>query len=382
MLKRAEESHLTSWFFEIDRKLLIAVFALVAVGIWATVTAGSVAAERMSPPQPWHYFFIKMIPFYVLGLGAMLVTSAFNKKLALAIAWLNIAVCFVLLAMTFINPVIINGSARWVPLFGFRVMPAEIMKPGFIIITAWFLDRMYRIMPGQDIFISKRAWQWDGWPAYLVPFFAAVYIIFNHPDVGTAALYFIVFAGMLFLAGLPWMLVLGMGGIAALGGIAAFLTVGHFQRRVLLWLGMEGGADNFQIRQSVAAIRHGGLLGSGEDSFIKQSLPDAHTDFIYSAIAEDSGALLAAALILGLLFVLGRLATNARTARDRFVFYAAGGVFVLFGVQTFINIASALGMIPTKGITLPFISYGGSSFVALCLLFGLLLALVREDRWK
>jgi len=382
MLKRTEESHLTSWYFEIDRSVLFAVLFLSLIGIWATVTAGSVAAERMNPPQAWHYFLLKMIPFYIIGLGTMFVSSMLNRKMVMGIAWLNVAVCLVLLIVTFISPIPIKGSARWVPLLGFSVMPADIMKPGFIVITAWFLDRLARIAGGKEMFTSVRAWKWDGWPAYLAVFLPALFIIFRHPDVGTAALYFILFAAMLFLAGLPWIFVSALGGVAALGGAVAFFTVSHFRGRVLLWLGLEGGADNFQIRKSVEAIRHGGLFGSGEDSFIKQSLPDAHTDFIYSAIAEDSGALLAVALIIGLLFVLKRLADNARGARDRFVFYVAGGVFALFGVQVFINLASALGMIPTKGMTLPFISYGGSSFVSFCLAFGLMLALVREDRWK
>jgi cell division protein FtsW len=382
MLKRTEESHLTSWYFEIDRKLLFAVMILAFIGFIATITAGSVAAERMNPPQPWHYFLLKMIPFYAIGLGTLFVASMLNRKLVMAVALLNVLVGLILLLVTLVDPYVIKGSARWVPLFGFSVMPADIMKPGFIIITAWFLNRLAKITNGQDIFLSPRAWRWDGWPAYLAVFLFALVIIFRHPDVGTAALYFILFAAMLFMAGLPWMFVGALGGLAGLGGIIAFFTVSHFKRRVLLWLGFEGGADNFQIRKSVEAIRNGGLFGSGEDSFIKQSLPDAHTDFIYSAIAEDSGALLAVALIIGLLFVLKRLADNARGARDRFVFYVAGGVFALFGAQVSINIASALGIIPTKGMTLPFISYGGSSFISFCLIFGLLLALVREDRWK
>ncbi|MCL1786325.1 MAG: FtsW/RodA/SpoVE family cell cycle protein [Alphaproteobacteria bacterium] len=382
MLKRTEESHITSWYFEIDRRLLFAVLVLTLIGIWAAVTAGSVAAERMNPPQSWHYFLFKMIPFYIAGLGILFAGSMMNKKWVMGIAWLNIVVGLALLAMTFIRPSILNQSARWVSLFGFRVMPADIMKPGFIIITAWFLDRLASLSAGENIFTSRRAWRWDGWPAYLALFIPALFIIFKHPDVGTAALYFILFSAMLFLAGLPWLFVAGLGALASLGGIIAFFTVSHFHKRVLLWLGFEGGADNYQITKSVEAIRNGGLFGSGEDAFIKQSLPDAHTDFIYSAIAEDSGALLAVCLIFGLLFVLKRLADNARGARDRFVLYVAGGVFALFGVQVSINIASALGLIPTKGMTLPFISYGGSSFLSFCLLFGLLIALIREDRWK
>jgi len=380
MLRRSEESRLTSWYFEVDRKLLFAAVILMLVGMWAMVTAGSVAAERMNPPQLWHFFLLKMLPFYGMGLATMFVASALPRKLVMTVAWLNVAVCLALLATTFISPMVIKGSTRWVNVFGFSVMPADLMKPGFIIITAWFLDRMMRIAGPDGIFTSKRAWKLDGWPVYLIFFIPALVVIFRHPDIGTAFLYAAVFFAMLFMAGLPWFMIVGAGGLFGLMGVVAFMSSAHFKARILTWLGM--GGDNYQIRKSVEAIRNGGLFGSGEDAFIKQSLPDAHTDFIYSAIVEDSGALLACALIIGLFYVLKRLAANAAAARDRFVFYAAGGVLALFGIQVSINLASALGVIPPKGMTLPFISYGGSSFLAFCLTFGLLLALIREDKWK
>jgi cell division protein FtsW len=136
------------------------------------------------------------------------------------------------------------------------------------------------------------------------------------------------------------------------------------------------------VRQSIQSIQHGGLLGSGDDAFVKQSLPDAHTDFVFSAIAEDSGAILACALLCILLYVIKRLTTDAMNARDPFVFYACGGAAALFGTQVCINIMSALHLFAPKGMTLPFISYGGSSFVAFCLLFGMLLAITREDKWS
>ena len=383
MLRRSEESRLTSWYFEIDRKLLFATAVLMVIGIWAMVSAGSVAAERMNPPQPWHFFLVKMLPFYGIGIGAMLAASTLSRKWVMNVAWLNVAACLVLLVATLIVPAAVKGSTRWVNMFGFSVMPSDLMKPGFIIITAWFLDRMANICGPGGIFMSRCAWRrWDGWPAYLAVFLPMLVIVLRHPDVGTALLYLAVFFSMIFMAGLPLYFVPVFAGAAGIAGLFAFLTMGHFRGRILMWLGMSGGSDDYQIRKSVEAIKHGGLFGSGEDAFIKQSLPDAHTDFIYSAIAEDSGALLAAGLIFVLMFVLKRLADDARGARDRFVFYAAGGVFALFGAQVCINIASALGVFPPKGMTLPFISYGGSSFVAFCLTFGLLLALVRDDKWK
>ncbi|MCL2748936.1 MAG: FtsW/RodA/SpoVE family cell cycle protein [Alphaproteobacteria bacterium] len=381
MLRRSEESKLTSWYFEMDRRLFWCVIALIFVGMWAMVSAGSVAAERMNPPQPWHFFLLKAIPFYIIGLITLLVSSFLTKRQVLAVAFLNAAICGLLLIATLVMPAAVKGSARWVNLGFASVMPSDLLKPGFIILTAWFLTRMEKLAPG-DIFFAKRAWKWDGWPLYMAFFLPALLIILTHPDFGSFILYLVVFAAMIFLAGLPLYFLPIFGGVAVGAGIFAFFTMSHVRMRILGFLGMAGGGDNYQIKKSVEAVQNGGLFGSGESSFIKQSLPDAHTDFVFSAIAEDSGAIIASVLLLGFLYVLKRLAADAVGAKDKFVFYACGGLFALFGTQVCINVMSALGLFPPKGMTLPFVSYGGSSFVAFCLMFGMILALVREDKWK
>ncbi len=381
MLRRNEESKFTSWYFEIDWRLFWCVIVMSLVGLLAMVSAGSVAAERLNPPQPWHFFLVKAIPLYIIGIITLLVSSFLGKRQVLTIAVLNVLVCLLLLVATLIMPAAVKGSARWVDLGFASVMPSDLMKPGFIIITSWFLVRMERLAPG-DIFFAKRAWKWDAWPAYLAIFLPMLLIILTHPDFGSFVLYMSVFSAMIFLAGLPMYFIPIFAGLGISAFIFAFLTMAHVRLRVLGFLGLAGGGDNYQIRKSVEAVQHGGLFGRAEDSFIKQSLPDAHTDFVFSAIAEDSGAIIACILLLGFLYVLKRLAVNATNAKDKMVFYACGGLMALFGAQVCINLMSALGLFPPKGMTLPFISYGGSSFVAFCLAFGMILALVREDKWK
>ena len=377
MLKRTEESKLTSWYFEIDGRLLFFVIFLVFVGMWSMVSAGSVAAERIS--QPWYFFILKALPFYGIGLVTLFISSMLDKKWVLRISALNVAVSLLLLFITLVAPVAIKGSTRWVNLGLFSVMPADIMKPGFIIITAWFLAKMHETFGG-DIFFNKEAWRTRllSWWTYIAIAGPALLIIFRHPDLGTFLLYFAVLSAMMFIAGLPFLLIPIFIGVAGLFGLIAFFTMPHVHGRVLSMF--EGGS--YQIKQSIQSIQHGGLLGSGDDAFVKQSLPDAHTDFIFSAIAEDSGAIIACVLLCIFLYVINRLITNALRARDPFVFYAAGGAAALFGAQVSINIMSALHLFAQKGMTLPFISYGGSSFVAFCLLFGMILAIVREDKWK
>ena len=379
MFRRTEESKLTSWYFEVDRHLLWALLILIFVGVLFMVSVGSVAAERIG--QPWHFFIIKAMPFYFLGLATLFVASMLNKKWVLGLSGLNVAVGLLLLVVTLIAPHVIKGSARFVAIGPFNIMPSDIMKPGFIIITAWFLSLMKEKF-GSNIFFNKEAWRfkWVSWWTYLAIFIPAFLIILRHPDLGTSILYFAVLSGMVFMAGLPMVIVPALFGVVATVGVFAFFTMPHVHNRIVSWF--SGTGDTYQVRQSIQSIQHGGLLGSGDDAFVKQSLPDAHTDFIFAAIAEDWGAIMACALLALLLYVLKRLTVDAMSARDPFVFYATGGAAVLFGTQVCINLMSTLHIFAPKGMTLPFISYGGSSFVAFCLLFGMILALVREDKWK
>lgn len=379
MFKRTEESKLTSWFFEIDRRLLYMVLLMVAIGMFFAVSAGSVAAERIN--QPWYFFIAKALPFYIIGIATLFVTSLLNKKFILWISVAVVAIGIVLLGVTVVSPHIIKGSARFVSVGPVNVLPSDIMKPGFIMLTAWFLAEM-RHRFGEKMFLIRDAWKlhWFSWWTYIAFFAPVLVIILTHPDVGTSLLYLGVLVSMLLIAGLPWSVFVGL--IAAGGGMLVFAyhTMSHVHNRIDAML--TGTGDTYQVTQSVQSIQHGGLFGRGDDAFIKQSLPDAHTDFIYAAIVEDLGAIMACLLLGLLVYVLKLLVTDALNARDKFVFYAVGGTAALFGIQSCINLISTLHLFAPKGMTLPFISYGGSSLVGFCLLFGMVLAIVREDKWK
>lgn len=376
---RTEESKLTSWYFEIDRKLLVYVLVMMVISVICMISAGSVAAERIG--QPWNYYIVKAIPFYFIGVATLLGASMLNTKWVMRISWLNVAVGLLLLLVTLVAPHTINGSDRFVSLGFANVMPADIMKPGFIMITAWFLAKM-RDAYGDDIFFNREAWRlrWLSWWPYLGVFSAALLIIFSHPDLGTALLYLAVLCAMLFISGLPLVIIPAIA-LAGLGLLTiAFFTMSHVHNRIISFF--TGTGDTYQVTQSIQSIQNGGLFGQGDGSFVKQSLPDAHTDFIFAAVAEDMGAILACVLIVFLMMVLRRLIVNATAARDKFVFYATGGAAALFGTQVCINLMSTLHLFAPKGMTLPFISYGGSSLLSFCLLFGMIMAIVREDKWK
>ena len=379
-LTRNDDSKLTSWYFEIDRRLLGCVLLLIALSSIFVVSAGSVAAERIG--QPWYFYLVKAIPFYCVGLVFLFASSFLTKKQVLLLAGADLIFGLALLPLTVIAPHMINNSARFVSFGFFNVMPADVMKPGFVIMTAYFLSRM-KDRYGTNIFFCRDAWRFDTWLSwvyYLALFGLTLFIIFNHPDFGTAILYLAVFGAMVFISGLPLVLlpVFAVVGVGML--TVAFFTLGHVQRRLIAHF--TGQGDTYQVDNSVDSIRHGGLLGSGDDAFVKQYLPDVHTDFIFAAIAEDLGAIMACGLLVLLLFVFRRLITNATNARDLFVMYATGGTAALFGTQICFNMLTTLNLFAPKGMTLPFISYGGSSLLAYCLLFGMILAIVREDKWK
>lgn len=377
---RTEESRLTSWLFEVDRPLLLCVLLMMLLSLVFSVSAGSVAAERIN--QPWSFFFIKALPFYGLGLGVLLFASFLSKKWVIGLAGLNLALGLLLLPITVIAPNFINGSARFVSLGGFNIMPADIMKPGFVVMTAFFLSKM-KEKYGDNIFLNKDAFRFDTWLSwwyYLLLFIPVLLVVFKHPDFGTAILYLAVLTIMLFVAGLPWIFVpvFGVGALTMLG--VAFMTMPHVHKRFIAFFTGDGGM--MQVNKSVDTLRNGGLLGAGDDSFVKQGLPDAHTDFIFAVIVEDLGALVGCVLLFTLFYVLKRLIVSATKAKDLFVLYAIGGTAALFGVQVCINMMTTLGLFPPKGMTLPFISYGGSSLLSYCVLFGFVLALIREDKWK
>jgi len=377
-ITRGEDSKLTSWFFEIDRGLLVAILIMVMVGAITMITAGSAQAAKMG--QPWFFFIKKAFPFYLLGLGCLFGCSMLNKQQIIKLSVACLVVGIFGLFITLVHPVAIKGSARWAHIGVVSFMPADVLKPAFIVLTAWFLNKM-RSVYGSDIFFNKEAWRakWLSWWPYLAVLMLCLAVFFKHPDIGNMILYFCVFGVMLFIAGLPWKLLPWFGGALGFLGAIAILTKAHVRGRFEHMFDVDRWS---QAWYSINSIKHGGLFGSGSDAYVKDVLPESTNDFVYASIAEDWGAVGCIALLLLLLFVLNKLITHAIHARDNFVIYAIAGTAALFGGQICFNLMTALHLVISKGMTLPFISYGGVSFVTFCVIFGMILSLIREDTWN
>ncbi len=381
-ITHGEESKLTGWYFEIDRNLLLVILGLVAIGLFTMITAGSADAARLG--NPWfHYIKQGFVP-YTFGLLCLFGFSMLSKKQIIRISVVGLAVGIIALLLTsFHNPfqVIKNGSHRWIGLNGRTFfMPADILKPFFIVVTAWFLSYMHKLY-GSDIFLNKDAWRakWQSWWPYLAIFALCVALMFRHPDVGTAVLYCGVLFIMAFVAGFPLkFLPAAFGGFAALGA-AAIAFMPHIRARAAHIFDI---VPRTQAWYSINSIKHGGLFGSGEEAYVKDVLPESINDFVYASIAEDWGAIGACALVLLLFLVFSKLIRHAVSARDDFVVYALAGAAAVFAGQICFNLTTALHLIIDKGMTLPFVSYGGVSFITFCVLFGIVLALIREDTWN
>ena len=377
-LTRGEESKLTAWYFEIDRGLLTMILLLVVIGAITMITAGSAEAAKMG--QPWFFFIKKAIPAYLLGLACLFGCSMLSKQSVIRISILCLVLGMFGLLITLAHPVVVKGSARWAHLGGFGFMPADVLKPALIVLTAWFLNKM-RSVYGSDIFLNKEAWRakWLSWWPYIVVFLLCVAVFFKHPDIGNLFLYLGVLFAMLFVAGFPLkFLPFVLGGVGVLSTIV-ILTKEHVRSRFLHMFDVDRWT---QAWYSINSIKHGGLFGSGSDAYVKDVLPESTNDFVYAAIAEDWGAVGCIALLLLLLLVLNKLIRHAIHAREDFVVFALAGTAALFGGQICFNLMTALHLFVSKGMTLPFISYGGVSFVSFCIVFGMILALIREDTWN
>ena len=377
-ITHGEDSKLSGWYFEIDRGLLGCILLLTAVGLLTVVSVGAAQAARMG--QPWFFFIKKAFLPYMFGLFALFVCSMFNKKQVIRISVAGLLVGIAALLITIIHPVRIKGSTRWAHIGSFGFMPAEILKPFFIILTAWFLSKMHNVF-GSDIFLNKDAWQFKkiSWWPYLLLFVLCVGIIFSHPDVGTAILFTGVLFVMLFVAGFPVKWLPGMFGVFAGLATLALMVMPHVRNRALQIFDIQFKS---QVWYSLNSIRHGGLFGSGDKSYVKDVLPESTNDFVYSAFAEDWGTIGACGLLFLLFFVFNKLIKHAIYAKDEFVVYAVSGAAALFAGQICFNLMTALHLVINKGMTLPFISYGGVSFIVFCVLFGLILAIIREDTWN
>jgi cell division protein FtsW len=363
-LSRAEKSIVTDWWFTVDRMLLATILSIAGAGVVLSLAASPAIAIKRGLPT--YYFVERQLVFIALGITVMLGLSLLSPERIRKVALGLLAACIVLLLFVLMRGAEINGARRWVHVAGYSLQPSELAKPAFVVLSAWFLaqSRQRPDMPGLAIAFAL----------YLL----LAGLLALQPDVGQALLVSVVWCALFFLAGgrVSWLLALGAMLAAAFGAIYA--TMGYVRLRVDRFLS-PGAGESYQVGRARQSFVEGGLFGRGPgEGTIKAVLPDSHNDYIYAVIAEEYGVL-ACMVLLGLFaLVVARVFARALSEGDDFRRLGAMGLALLFGVQAIVNMAVNTGLLPTKGMTLPFISIGGSSTVAVGMGLGMLLALTRR----
>ena len=361
---RGDTSIIGRWWFTLDRWSLVALLILIGFGGVLTLAASPAVAERIGLGT----FSLAHQQLLILpaACGALLAASLLTPTWVRRLGVVGLAVCLVLLLLTLMFGDTFKGATRWINILGFSLQPSELLKPAFVITAAWMLaaGKEEAWFPGQTIAIGL--------------FLLAAGLLMLQPDLGQTLLLSAVFGIQLFLAGLPIaaVAILGAGAVTAM--VSAYFLFPHVRNRIDSFVDPEAG-DRYQIDRSLEAFRSGGLFGQGPgEGTVKHFLPDAHADFVFAVAGEEFGLLACAVIVLLFAFVVLRGFGQLLQQDNLFVLLAAGGLLAQFGLQALINMGSALHLIPTKGMTLPFLSYGGTSLLATAGGMGLLLALTRK----
>ena len=363
-LSRADTSVLGRWWWTVDRWTLLAIATLIGFGYVMMLAASPAVAERIG--QARDLFILKQVFFLAVAGLIVVAASLLTPRGVRRVTLVGCVIALALTALTLVVGVQIKGAQRWLALPGMSLQPSEFLKPCFAVVAAWLIAE------------SRRGRLRFGTPIACALFGVIALLLKSQPDIGMLAVITGVFVLQLFVAGLNLVVFGGVLGLTGVAAVAAYSVFPHVQSRVARFLHPASG-DNYQVSRALEAFGAGGLLGRGPgEGHVKDVLPDAHADFVFAVAGEEFG-LIVCLVILGVFaFIVLRGLLRLLAEGELFIVLAASGLIASFGLQAFVNMASTLHLIPTKGMTLPFISYGGSSAIAIAFSMGLLLALTRR----
>jgi cell division protein FtsW len=364
MVSRAERSAFGDWWWTVDRLLLAGLAILMLAGLVFLMAGGPPVAERLGLST--FHFVNRQVMFLVPALAIMIPVSFLSLRHIRRLALLVYAVAMVLILLAFQYGPEIKGAHRWIMIGPLGLQPSEFVKPAFVVLSAWAFSEGARRkdVPGTLLAFLLL-------PATIIP-------LILQPDFGQTMLVTIVWCGLFFIAGLHWFWVMGLGGAGLVGIVAAYEFLPHVRARIERFLDKDSG-DTFQVDTAMESFSRGGWLGRGPgEGTVKRILPDAHTDFIFAVTAEEFGIVVCIVLLLVFAFIVLRGLSLARRSEDTFCRLAATGLIFMFGLQACINMMVNVHLMPAKGMTLPFISYGGSSLLSLALGMSFLIALTRR----
>jgi cell division protein FtsW len=363
MLSRVDKSPVANWWWTVDRWFLAAFLSLMGFGIVLSFAASPAVAERIGLDS--FHFATRQIIFTIPALGAMLFVSFLDARQIRRVSIIMLVVMLLLMVVVLYIGVEVKGARRWISFAGLSIQPSEFLKPAFVIICAWLFAEHARQpdIPGNLFAIILLG--------------LVLALLIAQPDLGQTMLVLGTWGAMFFMAGMSWFWIAALGAIGVGGGFAAYTMFPHVADRIDRFLTGEG--DTFQVDMGREALVHGGWWGVGPgEGTVKRVIPDSHADFVFSVAGEEFGIVLCILIMLLFAFIVLRGLTMALKEKDDFTRYAVAGLVIVFGFQAIINMAVNLQLMPAKGMTLPFISYGGSSQIAIAISMGMVLALTRK----
>ena len=363
MISREQRTPFSEWWWTVDRLQLAAIVTLMLAGIILSLAASPPVATRIGL-DPFHFFnrhVLFLLPSFIVLIAVSFLSPRQIRRTALIV----FAVSVVLIVTTLLIGPEVKGSRRWITLIGVNIQASEAAKPAFVVLAAWLFAE------------STRRPEMPATTMALTLLLTLVSLLVLEPDFGQTMLILMVWGALFFIAGMRLVWVFGLAGAAGAGLFGAYLLVPHVAGRIKRFMDPASG-DTFQVDTAMEAFGNGGWFGLGPgEGIAKRSLPDSHTDFVFAVGAEEFGIILCLAVVALFAFIVIRALSRAYATEDMFARFAASGLAILFGVQAAINMSVNLHLIPAKGKTLPFISYGGSSMVSLAYGVGMMLALTR-----
>ncbi|MBU6140188.1 MAG: putative lipid II flippase FtsW [Proteobacteria bacterium] len=351
------------WWLDVDKINFFLIISIMFFGLMMIASASPAIAKRIEVDK--FFFLKKQLIFAFVALLMLVAISLLDHDKIKILALVGLGVSVLLLLLVLIRGVEIKGAKRWVSLFGFALQPSEFAKTFFIVVNAFLLQRF-----------SAENWRIKyGISATLLLSIACLLLL--QPDFGMTLTFTVLWAAQLFVYGLPVMLIITLGCFAVVGGIGAYLTFPHVEDRINRFL--DSGEKNYQVERSIDAFVNGSFFGTGPgNGVVKKYIPDAHTDFIFAVIGEEFGVLSCIFLLLVFVYFITRIVKYALDEDDMFSYLALCGLMMQFAMQVMVNVGVSMSLLPTKGMTLPFISYGGSSMVSMSICFGLILAFTKK----
>ncbi len=364
-LTRADRSPLGDWWWTLDKVSLLTVFVLLALGVVMSFAASPPIARDLGLANEFHFVhkhIIFLVPTIALIIGVSMLSSRSIVRLALVL--LALAVLGMVAALVFGAEV--KGSRRWIDLGFFQAQPSELLKPTLVVVCAWlFAEHSKR----PDLHAN----------AYAMALYAvAAGLLIAQPDIGQTMLLTAVWGSLFFVAGMSWLWISVLGSTAVGGAVLAYLFVPHVTSRIDRFLNPETG-DTHQTDRAIESFVEGGWLGRGPgEGIVKEHLPDSHTDFLFAVMAEELGIVVCLLVVALYIFFFARCLRAAIRHENLFSRYAIVGLVALLSMQAAINMGVNLQLLPAKGMTLPFLSYGGSSLLSVGLTAGVLLGMTRQ----